>query len=1311
MSKFIGVIVGGLEIVLGVVALFVPGLQGVGYLLISAGVGTLLTGVGTILSSNAAQQLLGYAAAARNPIAPWMVVYGRSIVGGTVVYIHEFGDSNKYLDMVIVLAAHPCQSVDSLLFDKQIIQLNGDGDSFTPLQQTVSIHHISRANDVVTVVLLANIPLLVPDDTVFISGITGDYTLNGRYPVAQIISQVVGSPGSITFAYICGGSPAIVDLEGTVQTTWPDYGRKVHMEILLGDHTDTFPGMLDGTPSDGDTDDLIVCPNNPWDASHRLLGRTSVFLRLHYNDVVFSGGLPQISFLVHGKKDILDPRSSPVTNAYTENAALCIADYLSNTTWGFKAAFGTEIPTAPLIAAANICDETVPLAAGGTEPRYALNGKFDLSLRRGDVLQNLLTSCAGRITYQGGQFVIWPAAWHGSSPAPDPGIGNMSGSYRWRSTVSIRDLFNGVKGTYISPANKWLASDIPPYAQDSIHGYSFDANLVTDSGDRRWLDIQLPFTISSATAQRICKIELLRRRQQGTGTFRYNMAGYGMATLDVISMTNQFLGWTNKLLEITAHRFTLETQSQGGTDVTVLGTEIDVQETDSSIYDWDPAEELTPQGYQQSLVPNAFTPAPPTGLTLLSDATTTVATATGLADAILVTWIAPADGYVLSGGHIECRYQLSIDAAVSAASWSSGIATFSTVAPCGFDTGQIVQISGASPAAWNVTGFATVTGPSTFTVAVAANPGTWVSGGAVVNAVWTGLPSVNPSVTQIVIHGVIDDAPYLVEIRAVNAGGVPSAWLEAGPVNANGAQAPLSWKPFGELSPILHPAGYAFGIAQDSLAGASGDQPGLFIRGWPPVNTFSQTITSPPVIDPAAVVSAATGASTPLGDALALVFAIDSAGQYSRASNPTTFSIAAIAEKAVFSATLPAGTAQYQVFVGPNLDSLIGQNIMTHGAGAATITIQSYGVTGYGPPDPQFDHFHIRAKREVHGGVLAANLAATGGAFGITVQIGLPAGTSLTLGQFDGYTISNISRYGLPSTGPFPDERIIHTATDGTLEVESSEGFGLDDLVMIRAQADTHTSTTIGCSTFENVFYPGGMVADDEQHYEVVLMAGTGAGQVRDIASNTSTVLTVNVPFSVIPDGTTMFVVREKAWTVDIVTTAVRVLTYPTTPGTPPVIANPVVTALQGFVAWIEVIPQDTYGNDAPFSLDQFREIYVLQPPARAAMMAVNGTVAIGSDLAPRLSLMNTLTALGVQAQVKTAPSGADLVMDISYYSSGTWNVWVTLTIADGTTSASATPTEIAAAVTIPANAPISLDVTGTGTTFPGADLSVMVFF
>jgi hypothetical protein len=77
-------------------------------------------------------------------------------------------------------------------------------------------------------------------------------------------------------------------------------------------------------------------------------------------------------------------------------------------------------------------------------------------------------------------------------------------------------------------------SDFPPYAQDTDHGYASgsplfpfgDANLAADGGDRRWLDIQLPFTISWSMAQRLAKIELMRRRQQGTGTFVYDMALY-----------------------------------------------------------------------------------------------------------------------------------------------------------------------------------------------------------------------------------------------------------------------------------------------------------------------------------------------------------------------------------------------------------------------------------------------------------------------------------------------------------------------------------------------------------------------------------------------------------------------------------------------------------------------------------------------------------------------------------------------------------------------------------------------------------------
>jgi len=191
-----------------------------------------------------------------------------------------------------------------------------------------------------------------------------------------------------------------------------------------------------------------------------------------------------------------------------------------------------------------------------------------------------------------------------------------AGPFRWRSKVSSRDLFNGVKGTYICSRQQMATSDIPPYAQDLLHGYASgsplypegDANMAADGGDRRWLDIQLPFTISTSAAQRIAKIELMRRRQQGTGTFMFNMALYQATALDVVKMSLPLLGWTDKLLEIGSHRFKLDKVQTDGGEATLLGTEIDVQETDPSVYDWDPSEELSAKGYQQAVLPTTSRP-------------------------------------------------------------------------------------------------------------------------------------------------------------------------------------------------------------------------------------------------------------------------------------------------------------------------------------------------------------------------------------------------------------------------------------------------------------------------------------------------------------------------------------------------------------------------------------------------------------------------------------------------------------------------------------------------------------------------------
>jgi hypothetical protein len=1367
MSSFIGIIVGAVEIVAGIVTEVLVGWTGfgavLGGLLISAGAGMILSGLGTLISgSSQSQQGSGVAFASRNPIKSWDIQYGHGVVGGNVVYLNEFGDSNKYLDMVIVLTAHQCQSVDRLLFDKQFVQLNSNGDSFSPVQQTVNIQHIVRQNGVVTVTLGADIPLLQVGDRIAIQNVTGDHTLNGTYPVSEIVSQVyvLGTPGSLVFRYICGGATAVVDNEGQTVTKWADYGAKVHMEVMLGTQTlgTTFPGMISGTASDGDLTNLITPAmygvTNPWNANCSLVGKTAVFLRLHYDATVWSGGLPSISFLIHGKNDIYDPRLGSFggggTTAYTENAALIIADYLSNTTWGFKAAYGTEIPLTPLIAEANICDEDVPLAIGGAttynagtisttngltaitgsgtawtsamdggaiiiggfigtilsasatsitlrvafagatgsgfgyeiyygagfEARYAANGTFDLSRRRGEILQNLLTSCAGRLSYQGGQFVLQTGAWRGSSPAPAPSMGSMSGGFRWKPTVQIRDLYNGVKGTYISPANNWHPSDIPPYAQDTLHGYSGpllyggDSNLAADGGDRRWLDMQLPFTISPSLAQRLCKIELLRRRNQGTGTFRYNMIGYQFTALDVISMTLPLFSWSGKLLEITAHRFVLDKQqAESGAEVVALGTEIDVQETDSAVYDWSTTEELTPEGYQQATAPNPFTPAPPTGLVLTSNLETAVSTAAGLADAILVAWTQPLDGYVISGGHIEVQYEELFSYLAGTVSVTSGSTNVT-----GLGTAWTAEMEGGSFVIGGVRYNIATVSSATALILTALFAGITATGQSYAiqyPGPWIGLPSVNPSVTQVLINGVDDGALYNVQIRSVNAGGFPSAWV-SGSVTAEGSALPLPWKPGGEA--------YAWANSGWSFLMNTPQGPGILTAyGFAPVNEFSQSATVGPVVDQYAMVVRHLGNVLPVMNGIIQVFGIDSGGARTPGSNVSQLNVASAASRISFGVSWGANTVGYEVFVGAGIDSLVGLGPVTPGSMPATITLNSLSPypAKYGPPDPRAVTTLMRAKQVIHGGIASAIVVSSSGTTSIVIGVPGAASANEYVGRYliraNNDLFVGINRQII---GPI-------TASDTgspncTLTVAAGANYLTNgDLILLSTLSDTNTATSIGDSGLVSPFAPSGLTTNAEIGELVrVLNDPTGAatGAVATVISNTSTVAATGqfrLPNgdAVTPGAGSQFIFELASWGPQSHTSLQGNSVAPAGTaynGTFP-LATLNINALGGEVALVQVLLANANGNLSDETTDTLRIIYV--PPSSIAAdgyyPAITPAAGVATvDLANGLNqvLVLNATAVTIPAPVYTGEALID-------------GAWFTLYLRQDTTGNRALPT------------------------------------
>jgi hypothetical protein len=96
MSKFVMVAVGVAEVAGGAalvatgagspvgVWLAAHGLASAASILISAGIGTTIAGLGTLLSKGPVN---GFATTERNPTAPWRIVYGRARVGGTLVYL------------------------------------------------------------------------------------------------------------------------------------------------------------------------------------------------------------------------------------------------------------------------------------------------------------------------------------------------------------------------------------------------------------------------------------------------------------------------------------------------------------------------------------------------------------------------------------------------------------------------------------------------------------------------------------------------------------------------------------------------------------------------------------------------------------------------------------------------------------------------------------------------------------------------------------------------------------------------------------------------------------------------------------------------------------------------------------------------------------------------------------------------------------------------------------------------------------------------------------------------------------------------
>lgn len=665
------------------------------FLMASTGVGIaalpfMATLMGTLVAGGIAMEAGAIAGAltanrgmditTRQAAAARQIIYGMQRVGGVMVYQSTTGSSLNQYNMVIVLAGHECWAFSELYLDGRKVIWQG---------------------------------------------------ANPAHPS----STYLPGPGGIYF----GGEAAGGLYEG------PD-GQQYSFNALV-----YAVGYYGQQTAAGGADPSLQANDPAWAETASgvpyLGGCSWFYLKCEYDPGTFPQR-PEVRMTVMGKP-VYDPRTG--VTAYSANAALICADWITDTEYGL----GMQVNQAQLIAAANICDEQVPLAnqpnqpngttSGLTEARYECHYHFDTSTAPTDALATMLKSMGGRISVIGGEVYLWPAAWLGSSASFNESV--LTSSLSWDSTAEYKSAVNQVRGTYMAPnypyniagnlydangfapdgtlLNTWqfgfTPASFPPYAQDPLHGYAANQWLNEDSGvtaewatgtsfalgqvvsfvtdisigtsgttvpyyqiyrslvpnnlnntpsptSTAWqlaavdlrMDANYNMVLSIAQAQRLAKIDLMRRRFWGRGRLEMGLSAFSLQECDVMSFTFPPHNWVGKTLEIRGCTLSVKVQDGAPGELgspAEVRVAFDVGETDPSIYTWSVTEELSIYDVPIAQMGMSSIVAPPTVVAAFSDASTALVGVDGVVTPqIKVSWDTPQDPFATK---IECQYQVA----------------------------------------------------------------------------------------------------------------------------------------------------------------------------------------------------------------------------------------------------------------------------------------------------------------------------------------------------------------------------------------------------------------------------------------------------------------------------------------------------------------------------------------------------------------------------------------------------------------------------------------------------------------------------
>ena len=379
------------------------------------------------------------------------------------------------------------------------------------------------------------------------------------------------------------------------------FNSYIKVRQVTGGHTASLNGSFTGFSSE-------------WTSNHKLLGIAHLAVIFTYAADVWEEGLPEITALIKGK-EVLDTRTS--TTAWSDNPALIVRDFLTNTVYGLGED-SANIDDTLISTAANVCEETIyPFLTdavdivSGTEykihtvgttdftaigaadnnvgtvftatgagtgtgtagkieanvDKYTCNGAWTTSQAPVDVIGQLMTSCAGYLWYAQGKWRLKAGKY--VAPTVTLTEDDLRSPLSVATRHSRRDNFNAVRGTFRGASTNYQFTDYPTVTNS--------AYVTTDGNLESTMDLALPFSDTPNEAQRLANIALEKNRSQITVTGSFGLNAFPLQVGDNVNITNTRFGWTNKLFEVVAWSLSVEDYQ--------LNVNLVLRETTETTYD------------------------------------------------------------------------------------------------------------------------------------------------------------------------------------------------------------------------------------------------------------------------------------------------------------------------------------------------------------------------------------------------------------------------------------------------------------------------------------------------------------------------------------------------------------------------------------------------------------------------------------------------------------------------------------------------------------------------------------------------------